>query len=54
MMVYAPVFSYVVFVLSLFIPHLSFFWCIGRAALRDDVISWILSLIQSTLVISKS
>ena len=23
------------FVLSLFVPHLSFFWCLGTAVLRD-------------------
>ena len=26
--------SYVAFVLSLFVPHLSFFWCLGKAVLR--------------------
>ena len=31
----ASVVSYVVFVLSLFVPHLSFLWCHGRAVLRD-------------------
>ena len=28
------------FVLSLFVPHLSFLWCLGRIVLRDCSISW--------------
>ena len=31
----ASVVSYLTFVLSLYIPNLSFFWCLGRAVLRD-------------------
>ena len=27
--------SYVAFVLSLVVPYLSFFWCLGRAVLHD-------------------
>ena len=37
--------SYVSFVLSLFVPHLSFFWCLEKAVLPDCGISWISSLI---------
>ena len=33
------------FVLSLFVPDLSFFWCLGKAVLRDCGISWVYSLI---------
>ena len=39
----ASVFSYVAFV-SLCVPHLSFFWCIGRTMLRDSGISLCLYL----------
>ena len=28
-------------VLFLFVPHLSFLWCLGRAVLRDCGIVWI-------------
>ena len=35
----ASVISYVVFVLSLFVPYLSLFWCLGRVALRESGIS---------------
>ena len=38
--------SYVAFVLSLFVPHLSFFWRLGRVVLRDNGISCISSLID--------
>ena len=34
--------SYVTFVLSLFVPHLSFFWCFGGAEFRDSLCSNIL------------
>ena len=34
-MIWASVASYVAFVLSLFVPHLSLFWYLGRAVLRD-------------------
>ena len=30
---------YVALVLSLFVPHISFFWCLGKAVLRDCGIS---------------
>ena len=33
--------SYVAFVLSLFVPHLFFFWCLGMAVLPDSGISWV-------------
>ena len=36
-----------VFVCSFFVPHLSLFWCFGKAALRDYSISLVLSLIFS-------
>ena len=35
--------SYVAFVLSLFVPHLAFFWCIGKAVLCDYGGSWVSS-----------
>ena len=38
-------FVYVVFVLSLFVPHFSFIWCLWRAVGRDCGISWVSSLI---------
>ena len=41
----ASVVSYVVFVLSFFVPHLTFFWCLGKAVFRDCGISWVSSLI---------
>ena len=41
----ASVVSYVAFVLSLFVSHLSFIWCLGRAVLRDCGVSWVSSLI---------
>ena len=34
--------------LPLFVPYLSFFWCLGKAVLRDCGISWISSLIFVT------
>ena len=38
--------SYVTFMLSfVFPPHLSYFWCLGRAVLRDCGISWVSSLL---------
>ena len=37
--------SYMEFVLSLFVPHLSFFWGRGRDVLCDCGISWVSSLI---------
>ena len=37
--------SYVAFTLSLFVPKLSFFWCLGKAVLTDCGISWVSSLI---------
>ena len=39
----ASVVSYLVFVLSLFIPHLSFFWYLRMAVLRDCGISWVIA-----------
>ena len=42
--VHALVGSYVAFVLSLFVPHLSFFWCLGKAVLGDCGISRVSSL----------
>ena len=33
--VHASVVSYVASMLSLFVPRLSFFWCLRRAVLRD-------------------
>ena len=44
----ASVVSYVAFVLSLFVPHLSFFWCLGRDVFRDCGISWVYSHISIT------
>ena len=41
----ALIVSYMAFVLSLFVPYLSFFWCLGKAVLRDYGISWVSSLI---------
>ena len=35
----ASVVSYVAFVLTLFVPHLSIFWSLGRALFRDYGIS---------------
>ena len=46
----ASVVSYVALVLSLFEPHLFFFWCLGRAVLRDWGISWISSHICFVLL----
>ena len=37
--------SYVTFVLSLFVPHLSLFWCLQKAVLPDCGVSWVSSLI---------
>ena len=36
---------FVVFFWSLFVPHISFFWCLGKAVLRDFGLSWLSSLI---------
>ena len=36
--------SYVAFVFSLFVPNLSYFWCLRRAVLRVCGISWVSSL----------
>ena len=33
--------SCMAFVLSLFVPHLLLFWCLGKAVLRDRGISWV-------------
>ena len=33
--------SYMVLVLPFFVPHLCFFWCLGRAVLRDCDFIWI-------------
>ena len=35
------------FVLSIFVPNLSFFWCLGKAVIRDCGISLISSHIFS-------
>ena len=43
---YASVISYVAFVLSLFVYHLSFFWFHGKAVLVDCGISCVSSLIH--------
>ena len=43
----ASVDSYVAFVLSLLVPHLSFIWHLVRALLRDCGISWVSSFIFS-------
>ena len=43
--VHASVVSYVAFVLSFFVHHLSFFWCLGKAVLGVCGISWLPSLI---------
>ena len=40
----ASVVSYVAFVLSLFVPHLSFFWNLGKAGLPDCSVFWNLHL----------
>ena len=32
---FSYLFSYVLFVLSMFVPHLSFVWCLRKAVLRD-------------------
>ena len=39
----AIVVSYMAFVLSLFVPHLSFFGVLGRLCIRDCFISWVSS-----------
>ena len=49
---YASVVSYVVFVLSLFVPHFSFFLCFGRAVVHDGHISWVSSHIYVVLVVA--
>ena len=40
-----PFLSYVAFVLALFVPHLSFFWCLRKTVLRDCDIARIFTLI---------
>ena len=42
--------SYEVFVLSLFVPHLSFLWCLRKAVLRGCTISWASSLVSLNIV----
>ena len=37
----ASVVSYVVFVLQLFVPDLSFFWYLGKVVLRASSIFWV-------------
>ena len=37
--------SYLEFVLSLFVPHLSFFWCLGKTVFRDCGIILVSSLV---------
>ena len=39
-----PCFHYVTLVLLLLVHHLFFFWCLGKALLRDWCISWVSSL----------
>ena len=41
----ASVVSYVVFVFSVFVPHLFLFWCLGRVVLCVCGFLWISSLI---------
>ena len=41
----ASVVSYHSVLFSLFVPHLSFLWCLGKAVLRDCGFSWVSSLI---------
>ena len=43
----ASMVSYVAFVLSLFVPHLSFFWCLKGYVLGDWGISLVFSLFSS-------
>ena len=50
---YASVVLYVAFVWALFVPHLSFFWCLGRVALRDYGISLVSLLIFLLLLPEK-
>ena len=45
--VHVLVFSYMTFFLPLFVPHLSFFSCLGKAMLCDCGISWEVSLMFS-------
>ena len=44
------------FILSWFVSHLSFFWCLRKAVLRDYGISWVSSLtvVQLTWQIASS
>ena len=42
---FSYLFSRMAFVLSLFVPHLSFGWCLGKAVLCDYGNSWVFSLI---------
>ena len=41
----ASVVSYIAFILSLFVPHLSLRLCLVRTVLRDCGISWVFSAI---------
>ena len=41
-------FVQLVFVLSLFVPHISFYWYLRKAVLRNCDISWISSLIDNS------
>ena len=45
----ASVVSYVLFVLSLFVSHLSFFWCLERAVLRDCRTSCPVSILYKSI-----
>ena len=45
--VLALLISYIAFVLSLFVPHLSFFWRLGKAKLRDFGIFWVSTYLGS-------
>ena len=42
--IFVSLISYVAFVVPLFVPNLSFLWCLGRAVLRNCVIFWVSSL----------
>ena len=43
----ASVVSHMAFDVSLFVPHISLLWCLGRVVLRDCGSSWIFSHILS-------
>ena len=50
---HASVVSYMMFVFSLFVPHLSFFWCLRKAVLCDcDISLLFICFIYSGLRIS--